>query len=412
MTLSISFFHNCSAGFGGGLVVSSMQSEILLAGNHFKRNIASSNLSCPVQQCIEFQTSAASRIGGGGAMHVERAPMTVAGWVSYPFSFEENYASHRGGGIYVGSRLSTASPQGATLRLVMHDYLGKPSRKHSSVSGFPPLNILADQVFGYYNSFVSNSAGLAGGAIASDSSDSFLVAGYSVNGPNVYTLFSGNSAPVGGAMSLVNTPSNLTQVLFLGNSATPPGTHSGVSSAYGCGQGHGGAVCLVGNSPSSSFGGKSLIFINNTATFGGALSLHASPSCSADQLRDGCFTATLDSYSNFTGNAAVGGGAGGAIFWAQPGNLVVTCNSSLVLPHQLNAPQVFLNITEGVQPCTTWGINSVDSEGYGPVVASTPYFLTPGVNIIPFYRSNLQISMNVSTQVSHVVVLSISAAPT
>lgn len=397
--LWFSIFNNCASAFGGGLVVMQPFSECI--GNHFSHNIASNDLPCPAQQCIEYQSSTASRVGGGGAIFMERVALTIMGWVTHPTSFTGNHASHRGGGIHLYSQMSTTYMLGASLYLGTQDYFGDSTDQTNSPFNLSSITAPVEEGLGYYISFLSNTAGLGGGAIAADSCGGLVIAGYGVDGYEVYTIFSGNSAPVGGAISVVNTPSDITQALFIRNSAVLPETHSGGVGSYGCGWGQGGAVCLVGDNLTSSFIGQSLLFVDNIALFGGALSIHASPSCSADQIREGCFTATLDAACNFTGNAALGGGAGGAIFWAHPGNLVVSCNGSQTLLQQPYGSAVLANISEEVQPCSSWGLNSVDSEGYGPVVASSPYYLTPSANSIPFYRSNLPISMNVSMQVSH-----------
>lgn len=395
-TIFFSTFSNCASAFGGGLVL--MQCTTQCVGNHFSQNIASNDLPCPTQQCIEYQSSTASRTGGGGAIFIERASLFILGWVTHPSFFTENHASHQGGGIYLYSQMSTTYTLGASLHLQTQDFLGDSTGQTDSSFNLSSITVLIKEGLSYYISFLSNTAGLGGGAIAADSCGGLIIG---VDGSEVYTLFSGNSASVGGAISLVNTPSNITHALFIRNSAVLPGTHGGGAGSYGCGWGQGGAICLVGDNLTSSFTGQSLLFVDNTATFGGALSVHASPSCSPDQIRQGCFTATLDADCNFTGNAAAGGGAGGAIFWAHPGNLVVSCNSSQALSQQPYGSAVLANISEEVQPCSSWGLNSVDSEGYGPVVASSPYYLTPSANSIPFYRSNLPISMNVSMQVSH-----------
>lgn len=253
---------------------------------------------------------------------------------------------------------------------------------------------------------VNNSAGVQGGAIAAISYSGLYIlstAHTTLNGTanTVYTLFQGNTAPVGGALSLITTPATISQALFINNSATLPSTVGGQKSglkAPGCGFGQGGAVCVVGDNQ-TLFYGQSLIFAGNQATFGGGMSVHASPSCTPLQTRNGCFTTSLDSESSFLGNSAVDG-AGGAIFWAHQGNLQLSCNGSSVLPQRACSVLGTVSaVSESVQPCSYWGQNTVSAAGYGPVIASTPYYLQPGTQGVPFYSSNQPLLLNVTMQV-------------
>ncbi|MEW5307022.1 MAG: hypothetical protein WDW36_009443 [Sanguina aurantia] len=97
-----------------------------------------------------------------------------------------------------------------------------------------------------------------------------------------------------------------------------------------------------------------------------------------DQTQTGCFTASLDASSDFQGNSAVDG-AGGAIFWSHPGNLHLSCNGSEYVPPRTSGAAEFPGVSADVQPCSSWGNNTVSSLGYGPVIASTPFYLQPGI---------------------------------
>lgn len=388
-------FHKCSAVTGGGMVISDMQTVTsnTVASTIFTENTASDSLPCPADQCIAYQSSTAGSGGDGGAIYMERSKMLVTGYVTFPFKFENNYAANRGGAIFCQHPSEIASLSLITSYYFDSDYGASQPQMTEAKPGFDRFN--------YYNSFVNNVARVAGGAIAMNAYKKFSISGQGQgNGTIVYTLFQGNTAQVGGAISLVTTPSNLTQALFINNSAFQSSTADSGVGSYGCGLGQGGAVCLVGDNQTSTFLAESLIFYNNTAVFGGGMSVHASPSCSADQIRDGCFTATLGSKCNFSGNSAAAGGAGGAIFWAHQGNLVISCEGSHVAPQLMYGASSAHNVSLDVQPCDSWGKHALGAAGYGMVVASTPFFLTPGTSSVPFYRSNHQISMNVTLQVS------------
>lgn len=254
----------------------------------------------------------------------------------------------------------------------------------------------------YYNSFVNNSAGVAGGAIASNSYTGFsiLPTNLTANGTTVYTLFQSNYAPVGGALSLVNTNSDLSAALFINNTATSPTLAKSQGEPYACGAGQGGGICIVGDNQ-TTFNGESLIFVENLAVYGGGVSVHASPSCTPLQTQYGCFTVALDEGSQFVGNAAIDG-AGGAIFWAHTGNLVVSCNGSKATPQRMSSAVDYPAVTDDVQPCSSWSGNTVSLAGYGPVIASTPFYLEPGTKSVSYYSSNAPLLLNVTMQVGSV----------
>lgn len=379
-------------------MISDMQTAVLndVFGSNFTENTASDSLPCPVEQCIPYQ-SITDGSGDGGAIYMERSKMHVSGSMESPYKFEDNYASNRGGAIFCQHPSEIAE-----LRIDsdVTTYSGLPQPKMTDASpGFDSYN--------YVNIFLNNVAGVAGGAIAMNAYTSLVISqGFSEeveDGPAtiVNTVFQGNTALVGGAIFLVSTPSNLTQAVFIYNSASKSSIGDSGVGSYGCGLGQGGAICLVGDSPASTFLAESLIFYNNTALFGGGMSVHSSPSCSAEQIRDGCFAATLGPMCNFSGNTAVAGGAGGAIFWAHQGNLVISCAGSHVSPQSWFRTSFAHNVSLDVQPCDSWGEHALGEADYGAVVASTSFYLTPGTSSVPFYRSNQQISMNVTLQVSH-----------
>lgn len=187
----------------------------------------------------------------------------------------------------------------------------------------------------------------------------------------------------------------ISNAVFYGNHASMGFTSS--TSAYACGDGHGGAVCLIG-APGSNVSIHNALFISNTASFGGGISLHADSSCTLQQLVNGCFSANIDDSCMFSNNTAVDG-AGGALFWTHPKNLNITCSSwqipSSFMVSDSSEPANLLSAA----PCSDWLGNQVTGAGYGPIIASTSMRLTPMTHEVPYYTSNQLLPLSVFTQV-------------
>lgn len=187
----------------------------------------------------------------------------------------------------------------------------------------------------------------------------------------------------------------LSQCLFLNNTAQV--IDSAAVVAYACGGGHGGAMCIFGTSR-STINVQASLFINNTATFGGGLSLHADTTCTQQELATGCFTASFDASCTFTGNDAEGG-AGGAVYWTQAGNLNMSCNGSRLVPTPVSGTAAFAGQPKNELPCSDWLGNQVTGTGYGPVIASSSFYLQPQAVDLSYYSSNQPLPLSVTMQV-------------
>lgn len=198
----------------------------------------------------------------------------------------------------------------------------------------------------------------------------------------------------GGAISLVGSQQAvISHALFIGNEAI---SDSGLEVAYACGGGHGGALCLVG-SPGSNILVSNSVFLNNTASYGGGMSIHADLTCTTHQLSEGCFNATVGSSCKFLNNSAFEG-AGGALFWTHPGNLNISCSArhSLAVNADTTAEAAVLL---SALPCDDWSGNHVTGAGYGPVAASTSLYLQPTYPELPYYTSNAVLPLQAFTKV-------------
>lgn len=197
-------------------------------------------------------------------------------------------------------------------------------------------------------------------------------------------------------MSMVESPGALiSHVLFLDNQAVEGSTPPEVT--YACSSGSGGAACIFGTTRSTISVQQSM-FVNNTGTFGGGVSLQADPSCTSQQLVDGCFSASFDSACNFTGNVA-SEGAGGAVFWTHPGNLNISCSAGKTwLGSAADAHALPVELLM-VLPCSDWVGNRATGMGYGNDTASTSFFIRPVTGNLPYYSSNQPLALNVSMQV-------------
>lgn len=194
-------------------------------------------------------------------------------------------------------------------------------------------------------------------------------------------------------MSLVQSPgASISQCLFMDNTAKV--VDSAAVVAYACGGGNGGAMCIFGTSRSSIIIQAS-VFFNNTANFGGGVSLHADPTCTQQELSTGCFSATFDARCNFTANTA-DAGAGGAVFWTQNGNLNISCSGTRALPVATGKPTTVLASLPYVElPCSDWNGNQVTGAGYGPVIASSSFYLQPQASDLTYYSSNQPLPLSV-----------------
>lgn len=197
---------------------------------------------------------------------------------------------------------------------------------------------------------------------------------------------------------MVQSPgASFQQCLFVNNTAQVIDSAAVVD--YACGGGHGGALCIFGTSR-SVVDVQASLFINNTATYGGGLSLHADSTCTQQQLSTGCFTASFDARCNFTGNSAHGG-AGGAMYWTQAGNLNMSCNVSRLVPLPVAGFRAaIMGVADVELPCSNWGSNQVTGTGYGPVIASSSFFLQPEAVDLSYYTSNQPLPLTVVMQVS------------
>lgn len=183
--------------------------------------------------------------------------------------------------------------------------------------------------------------------------------------------------------------------LFINNQATVASSSDDM--AYACGGGYGGAMCIVGI-PGSTYTVQETVFLNNSALFGGGLSVHADASCTTRQLSHGCFVANLDASCKFLNNTAMEG-AGGALFWTRQGNLNISCISGRVssISNGLTTAEAAAQLV--VTPCREWSGNQVTGFGYGPVAASTSFYLKPMTLELPYYTSNELLPLQVIAQV-------------
>ncbi|MEW5316540.1 MAG: hypothetical protein WDW38_007908 [Sanguina aurantia] len=253
--------------------------------------------------------------------------------------------------------------------------------------------------------------------------------------------FVGNSALSGGALSLSNMKTangevcEITNTTFTGNSAYPtpqlkcpgafcipnddvrvPGDGGAISASGGVlllsggckfdsnsAQGRGGALCAalpfdnsyiqVLSQPGQRTGSEAIpgvldnVFLHNSAQVsGGAIALRRYPLYIS--------SAPADTSPGFRG-IPPRLGPGGAVFWSHAGNLNITCN----IQGRVQRAGVFTaaGLVDVNLPCADWDGNSVTA-GYGPVIASTPFFLEPVEREVPFYTSNQPLLLNVTVQ--------------
>lgn len=179
--------------------------------------------------------------------------MQVGGSAGQGSLFIGNTATNQGGAIFLQSPTDVGVLQILYTNTMSNNGTGFPMTEASP--GLPPQ-------YYYMNAFINNSAGVQGGAIAVSSYRGFSIASVTHEFANasadpntfVYTLFQGNYAPVGGALSLITTPSDLSHVLFLNNTATLPTTPRSGLEAHGCGLGQGVPSASSGTTRPSSPG--------------------------------------------------------------------------------------------------------------------------------------------------------------
>lgn len=325
---------------------------------------------CPGDYCIVNDDTLVP--GNGGAIEINGCPLVLSGVV--PFVL--NSAQGRGGAIFAELPFDNSY-----IQILSVSVGGGSNSSISSMSG--------------------NTARVSGGAVALRGYPLYISSAPfgSLHQPTVgatpaTAVFSNNSAPTGGAISVFQ--SSVVQVnnaWFVNNRATQATSHQSVTDEGGVG--HGGAVCIVGGT-ASYINITSAFVSNNSASFGGGLAIHASPSCTSKQQSTGCFRVDIDGASQFVSNSAVEG-AGGAVFWSHLGDLNMSCSSQgRLLPAAMSATSRASGIN---MPCASWDGNTVTAAGYGPVIASTPFYLDPVERKVPYYTSNQPLLLNVTVQV-------------
>lgn len=329
---------------------------------------------CPGDFCIPNDDVLVP--GDGGAISASGSTLLLSGGCT----FVSNFALGRGGALCAALPFDNSYIQ----------MVSQPGQRNSSETTSRILD----------NAFFNNTAQVSGGAIALRRYPLYIApapvdtsrqAALEAAG---YSRFQNNSAPTGGAISIFRSSLVLlSRLIMINNQATAQGSN-GQSVLDEGGLGHGGAVSVVGGRR-DNLTISATYFKNNVAAFGGGLSLRASPTCSAAQRAIGCFNVTIDESSYFQGNFARNG-AGGAIYWSHAGNLNITCNSQGKMP--LDVSSSALGVSDDNVPCANWDGNNI-TDGYGPIIASTPFFLEPVEQHVPFYTSNQPLLLDVSVQV-------------
>lgn len=140
--------------------------------------------------------------------------------------------------------------------------------------------------------------------------------------------------------------------------------------------------------PRSNISVSNSVFLANSASYGGGMSMHADLTCTTQQLSQGCYNATVDSSCQFLNNSALEG-AGGALFWTHPGNLNISCSVQHSLASNATTTmEAEAAVLLSAIPCDSWSGNHVTGAGYGPVAASTSLYLQPTYLELPYYTSN------------------------
>lgn len=331
-------------------------------------------LKCPGAFCIPNDDVRVP--GDGGAISASGGVLLLSGGCK----FDSNSAQGRGGALCAALPFDNSYIQ----------VLSQPGQR----TGSEAIPGVLDNVF------LHNSAQVSGGAIALRRYPLYISSAPADTSHQVATsaagisLFQNNSAPTGGGISIFQSSSVvLSRLLMVSNHASAQEPSSQFVLDEG-GLGHGGALSVVGGRR-DTVTILATTFMQNSAAFGGGISLSSSPTCSASQRTIGCFDVTIDRSSRFQGNSAQAG-AGGAVFWSHAGNLNITCN----IQGRVQRAGVFTaaGLVDVNLPCADWDGNSVTA-GYGPVIASTPFFLEPVEREVPFYTSNQPLLLNVTVQV-------------
>lgn len=380
-------FVGCGS-LGGGAISLHVRDRGQVAVFEVMNSIFNSNSATSISlspQCVQDLCKLGTKTfvqGVGGAIRMDGCTLIISGGCF----FDSNTAASHGGAIYseIPSELSyiqILSPEGKDTTANITIQAPSPVD--------PPLN--------HYVAFLNNRAGGEGGAIALHNYPLYASESptWASRPPTPdaasYLLFQNNSASIGGAISMRQSPEVLLfQVLFYGNIATLSSTIHDAS--IGGGETRGGAMSIVGG------GGhnvrlRAAMMYSNTAVYGGGLSVSASTYCTDQQQVTGCFNVSIDASCDFRGNTAIEG-AGGAIFWSHMGNLNITCDSDGGVMSNMSL------VETSAIPCSSWSNNSVTGAGYGSIIASTAFYVAPVNRHVPYYTSNEPVQMDVIVQVS------------
>ncbi|KXZ54763.1 hypothetical protein GPECTOR_4g833 [Gonium pectorale] len=272
-----------------------------------------------------------------------------------------------------------------------------------STSAGTSSSIIQDTIF-------DGNTAVAGGAV-------YVGRGCSVVASNCTVR--GNRARSGGAL-LLDEESDLflSNSRFTANTAIPSSEQ--LSTAAGaaegdadsrapsgsCGDGGGGALCVVGSS-GAKVQLRNVSLSANSALLGGGLYAANGLHCDAP---GGCYRIHIDPDVTFTDNVA--SLAGGAVYWLYEGILNISCTqaapalaaqawpgllgalrnqsytsrsldaslvaSSTASPSSAAASQL-LDSLDRLVPCASWAGNAVGPGGYGPTIASSVFYHQPAL---------------------------------
>ncbi|MEW5307023.1 MAG: hypothetical protein WDW36_009444 [Sanguina aurantia] len=197
--------------------------------------------NCPTNSCVPNEIVLVP--GSGGAIQISGTALLL----SRGCSFISNTAQGRGGALFAELPFDTSiiritSQQGARIGSAVAALTTAPE-------GLPLT---------YSIIFLNNTAQVSGGAIAARnyplSISAAAVVTSTMNSTRdtalTYSLFQGNSAPTGGAVSVFQV--SLSHILFHTNIAVESSTEQRVTDEGGAG--HGGAVSIVGSSGDDYYG--------------------------------------------------------------------------------------------------------------------------------------------------------------
>lgn len=153
--------------------------------------------------------------------------------------------------------------------------------------------------------------------------------------------------------------------------------------------GAGGAIYTQGK-PLSSAVLRDVSFLQNSAVDGGALYVGPAVDC---KQQEGCYTVELKNVA-MSGNTAKGGG-GGAVYWTYPKVLNISSCPADGIRAQM-ASRGMAELSDFELPCANWEGNTVTDGGHGPVLASTPFYLTSPVRIDGYTSYYADVPVNVT----------------